>query len=283
MLKAYNRQTKSMSSLDFDYLRQLVRSSAAVALDADKEYLAELYLTNVAEQAGFDSIIKLVEHLKRQPFSSLHVEVIESLLNYETSFFRDIYPFEVLKNFVLPEIIKRESSGINIWCAASSSGQEPYSIAMLLHEHFPTIFNKSKLQLIASDVSSKVLARAREGIYNQIEIRRGLPATLQKEYFHPLDNQWQIDQEIRKAIDFRSFNLLDSWSELPQMDIIFLRNVLIYFDTPTKKIMLFKVRQLLKPNGYLFLGGGETTLNLDDEFERIQFGKGSCYQVGSRE
>jgi chemotaxis protein methyltransferase CheR len=284
MFKACNQQAKSMNSLDFDYLRQLVRFNSAVSLDADKEYLAELHLANLAEQSGFDSILEFVEHLKTLPFSSLHVQAIESLLNYETTFFRDIYPFEILNKFVLPEIIKRQSQEtINIWCAASSSGQEPYSIAMLLKEEW-TMLETNSLQLIASDISSKALARARKGIYNQIEIRRGLPATLQQKYFYPIANtlEWQIDQEIRNMVDFRQINLLDSWLELPKMDIIFLRNVLIYFETPTKKKILSKIRQLLKPDGYLFLGGGETTLNLNDEFQRIQFGKGSCYKLGSR-
>lgn len=281
MLKC-NQQLKSMNSLDFDYLRELVRSNSAVTLDADKEYLAELHLTWIAERTGFDSIVKFVEHLKTLPFGSLHVDAIESLLNYETTFFRDIYPFEILKNFVLPEIIKRQSpETINIWCAASSNGQEPYSIAMLLKES--TMLDTASLQLIASDISTKVLTRARKGIYNQIEIRRGLPATLQQKYFHPVANasEWQINQEIRNMVDFRQINLLDCWS-LPKMDIIFLRNVLIYFEIPTKKKILAKIRDLLKPDGYLFLGGGETTLNLDDEFERIQFSKGSCYRLGGR-
>lgn len=271
-----------MNSLDFDYLRELVRSNSAVTLDADKEYLAELHLINLAREAGFDSIVKFVEHLKTLPFGSLHVDAIESLLNYETTFFRDIYPFEILKNFVFPEIIKRESQEtVNIWCAASSNGQEPYSIAMLLKEEGR--IDTASLQLIASDISTKVLARARKGIYNQIEIRRGLPARLQQKYFHPVANasEWQIDQEIRNMVDFRQINLLDCWS-LPKMDIIFLRNVLIYFEISTKKKILAKIRDLLKPDGYLFLGGGETTLNLDDEFERIQFSQGSCYRLGNR-
>jgi chemotaxis protein methyltransferase CheR len=283
MLLICNQQAQSMDSLDFDYLRQLVYLNSAVFIDADKEYLAELHLTNLAEETGFDSIIQFVKHLKTLPFGNLHVQAIESLLNYETTFFRDTYPFEILKELILPKIIKRHQEIINIWCAASSSGQEPYSIAMLLKEE--KMLDTVSLQLIASDISDKILARARQGIYNQVEIRRGLPTTLQKKYFHPIINgsEWQINEDIRNMVDFRKINLLDSWCELPKMDIIFLRNVLIYFETPTKKKILSKIKDLLKPDGYLFLGGGETTINLNDEFERIQFAKGSCYRVGNGE
>jgi chemotaxis protein methyltransferase CheR len=269
-----------ISSIDFDYLRKLVYNHSAVALEAGKEYLAELHLATLAQQIGFDSISELVEHLKNLPFGSLHVQVIELLLNYETSFFRDTYPFEILKNFVLPEIIKEQKSDkiINIWSAACSTGQEPYSIAMLIKENF-SMLDDYKLNIIASDLSSQVLARASEGTYNQFEISRGLPKRLQKKYFYSDGNQWRIKQKIREMIDFRQLNLTECYSNLPKMDIILLRNVLIYFDIPTKKKILSKVKNILKNNGYLFLGSGETTLNLDHAFKRVQFDKGICYRL----
>lgn len=281
MLKVCDDQIMSIDSLDFDYVRQLVKKHCAVALDAGKQYLADLHLGTVAEQAGFDNIAQLIEHLKCTPFGSQHLQVIESLLNYETTFFRDNYPFETLKNIILPELIQRKpASSLNIWSAACSSGQEPYTIAMLIKEYFPTL-DKTYLQIIASDFSSKALARAKKGVYSQLEIRRGLPATLQKKYFRPNGNQWHISSDIQDMIDFRQVNLIESWQTLPKMDVIFLRNVLIYFNTDTKKQLLNKVKQQLSPYGYLFLGGGETTINLDEDFERLQLGKAICYRLHS--
>lgn len=280
MLIVCNNQTMGINSIDFNYLRQLVYQHSGVALADDKKYLAELHLGGLAESAGFDSIASFVKHLRTQQFNSWHEQAIEALVTNETSFFRDRYPFEALKNFVLPELIERRKTEncLNIWSAACSSGQEPYSIAILIREHFP-ILADWKLQLIASDFSSKVLARARNGRYNQLEVKRGLPETLQRKYFQQHNNEWQIAEDIRSLVEFRSFNLLQSWASLPTMDIIFMRNVLIYFDTKTKKTILAKVRQLLSPDGYLFLGGGETTINLDDSFKRVQFNKSVCYKL----
>jgi chemotaxis protein methyltransferase CheR len=274
------KQTMVVSTNDFDYLRRLVYHHSAVVLYADKTYLAELHLQPIAESAGFASIADLVTYLRNQPFSSLHVQTIEALVTNETSFFRDFYPFEALKQFVLPELIKKRAieRSLNIWCAACSNGQEPYSIAMLIREHFPMLANWS-IRLIASDFSSKVLARARKGRYNQLEIKRGLPPTLRDQYFQKLDNEWQIQKQIHQMVEFRQMNIVQSWSSLPQIDVIFLRNVLIYFDIATKKALLKKVRQQLRLDGYLFLGSGETTINLDESFERVQFDKAICYRL----
>lgn len=270
------------TSNDFDYIRKLIREYSAITLDADKKYLAEIHLPPLFQLAGVDSISDLVAQLRSQPFNELHVQAIEALVTNETFFFRDFYPFEVLKNVLLPEFLKVRSleQTLNIWCAACSTGQEPYSIAMLIKEHFPLLAN-STWRLIASDFSAKVLARAREGRYNQHEVNRGLPETLRQKYFHNQGNEWFLKEDIRQMVEFRHLNLIESWSSLPAMDIIFMRNVLIYFDVETKKAILGKVRKLLKPDGYLFLGGGETTFNLDDSFEKVQFNQAVCYRVGN--
>ncbi len=280
MFKNCNKPTMGISSIDFAYLRHLVREHSAVVLDADKEYLAKLHLGMLAQSAGFDSIASLVRRLRSVPFGELHVQVIEALATYETTFFRDVYPFEALIDFILPLLIERRKGdqSLNIWSAACSSGQEPYSIAMLIREHFPMLTSWN-LRLIGSDFSSKILARARNGRYNQLEVNRGLPETLRNKYFEPQNNDWLLKEDIRQMVEFHQLNLIQSWSSLPPMDIIFMRNVLIYFDTQTKKAILGKVRQVLKPDGYLFLGGGETTINLDDSFERVQFNKSVCYKL----
>lgn len=270
----------AVSTAEFDYLRQLVYNHSAVVLYPDKSYLAELYLQPIAEAAGFASITNLVTYLQAQPFSSLHIQAVEALVTNETSFFRDVYPFEALNHFVLPELIENRAieRSRNIWCAACSNGQEPYSIAMLIREHFPMLSNWS-VRLIASDFSTKVLARARQGCYNQLEIKRGLPQLLREKYFYKLNSHWQIKEEISEMVEFRQINLLQSWSSLPELDIIFLRNVLIYFDIATKKALLKKIKQQLKPDGFLFLGSGETIINLDKSFNRVQFDKSICYRL----
>ncbi|MBD2297871.1 protein-glutamate O-methyltransferase CheR [Nostoc sp. FACHB-190] len=274
------KQTMRITTGDFDYLRQLVHQHSAVVLDGDKTYLAELHLQPIAEAAGFETITELIAHLRHQPVSDLHIQAIEALVTNETSFFRDTYPFEALKQLVLPELIKKRriERSLNIWCAACSHGQEPYSIAILLREYFPLLANWS-VKIIASDFSGKVLERAKAGRYNQLEIKRGLPKNLRDRYFKLLDNEWQIQDEIRQKIEFRQMNLVHPWAVLPQIDIIMLRNVLIYFDINTKKNLLTKVRQQLNPDGYLFLGSGETTINLHQSFERVQFDKSIFYRL----
>jgi chemotaxis protein methyltransferase CheR len=277
------KQTTYISSIDFDYLRALVQQHSAVVLDGHKTYLAELYLQPIAEAAGFNSITELIAYLRHQPLSELHIQAIEAMVTNETSFFRDTYPFETLRQFVLPELIKKRriERSLNIWCAACSHGQEPYSIAMLIREYYP-ILNNWSIQIIASDFSSKVLARAKKGHYNQLEIKRGLPKNFREKYFQQQESEWQIKNEIRQMVDFHQINLVHSWSSLPDLDIIFLRNVLIYFDIPTKKVLLKKAQQQLRPDGYLFLGSGETTLNLNQSFERVQFSKSICYRLQHR-
>ncbi|MHC5860744.1 CheR family methyltransferase [Nostoc sp.] len=274
------QQTKSVSTDDFEYLRQLVRDHSAVVLSANKSYLAELHLQPIAESAGFIFISELVAYLKTQPFSNLHVQTIEALVTNETSFFRDHHPFEALREYILPELIKKRAieRSLNIWCAACSNGQEPYSIAMLIREHFPLLTNWS-IRLIASDFSTKVLARAEKGHYNQLEISRGLSENLRDKYFQRLDSDWQIKSEIRQMTEFRQINLMESWSSLPEIDVIFLRNVLIYYDIATKKALLRKVKQQLRTDGYMFLGTAETTINLDSSFKQVSFNKGICYQL----
>ena len=202
------------------------------------------------------------------------------MLTTETSFFRDIPFFEALRKSVLPNLLEKRSTEkkLNLWCAACSSGQEPYSIAILLREHFPTLASWT-LTFIASDLSTEMLARAQEGRYSQFEVSRGLPTALLIKYYQQQGPTWQIKEEIRRMVEFRQINLIAAWSSLPDMDIIFMRNVLIYFDTKTRKAILGKVRRSLKPDGYLFLGSAETTTNLDDTFENIQIDKTMVYRL----
>ena len=276
---------------DFDYIRKLVYDRTGVFLSSEKMYLVESRLGIVAKEAGTNSVSGLVAELKQikqQRFNPLYESTVEAMMTNETFFFRDVNPFEMLKISVVPELLKQRQGDslrdgyaaptLNIWCAACSSGQEPYSIAILLREYFPQL-TTNQVQIIGSDISTAMLKRANSGCYAQHEVVRGLPPALLQKYFHHCGKEWQIKEELRKAIDFRQINLTEPFPSMPKMDIIFLRNVLIYFDLQTKKSILARVRQVLRPDGYLFLGGGETTVNLDSAFEPIQFEKGICYRL----
>jgi chemotaxis protein methyltransferase CheR len=270
----------SLTAAEFDYIQRLVLEQSAIVLDDDKQYLAESRLLPVARREGFASLSSLIASLLTRKFDGLHRLVVEAMTTNETSFFRDFHPFEALRKSVLPQLLLKRASSkeLNIWCAACSSGQEPYSIAMLLREDFPGMVGWN-VRLIASEFSAEMLARAQEGRYSQLEVNRGLPAKLLVKYFRQHGADWQIAEEVRKRVEFLSINLAGFWPPLPRMDIIFLRNVLIYFGLETKKTILRKARHLLKQDGLLFLGGAETTFNLDDSFERVQFERTICYQV----
>ncbi len=273
----------SLNSADFDYVCKLVRTRSAIVLEAGKEYLVESRLLPVARGEGCASLQDLVARLRTQPSNGLHQKVIEAMTTNETSFFRDLHPFEALRKILVPELMaKREKERtLNLWCAASSSGQEPYTVAMMLREHFPSLINWT-VRFLATDLSMEMVERARAGRFSQLEVNRGVPAPLLVKYFQRHGVEWQVKDELRKMIEVRQLNLVDSWPSLPEFDIIFIRNVLIYFDVPTKKTILAKVRRLLRPDGYLFLGAAETTLNIDEGFERMQFEKASCYRLRAR-
>jgi chemotaxis protein methyltransferase CheR len=268
-------------SPNFEYIRELICNRSGNAFNMDKEYLIESRLDSIARQEGFASVHEMITKLRTQPWNNqLHPKVVEAMLTTETSFFRDIPFFEALRKSVLPNLLEKRSTEkkLNLWCAACSSGQEPYSIAILLREHFPALASWT-LTLIASDLSTEMLARAQEGRYSQFEVSRGLPTALLIKYYHQQGATWQIKEEIRRMVEFRQINLIAAWSSLPNMDIIFMRNVLIYFDTKTRKAILGKVRRSLKLDGYLFLGSAETTTNLDDIFENIQIDKTMVYRL----
>jgi len=270
----------SLTTAEFGYIQRLVLEQSGIVLDDDKQYLAESRLQPLARRAGFNSLSSLVASLLARKFDGIHRQVVEAMTTNETSFFRDFHPYEALRKSVLPQFMHKRASSkeLNIWSAACSSGQEPYSIAMLLQEDFRGMAGWN-VRLIASELSAEMLTRAREGRYSQLEVNRGLPAKLLVKYFRQQGADWQIAEDLRKCVEFVAINLAGFWPALPPMDIILMRNVLIYFGVETKKAILRKARQVLKQDGLLFLGGAETTFNLDDSFERVQFERTICYQV----
>jgi chemotaxis protein methyltransferase CheR len=270
----------TISNTDFTYIRDLIRQRAAIILEPGKEYLVESRLLPVARQEGLTSLAELIARLRTQPYNGLHHKVVEAMTTNETSFFRDVHPFEALKKVIVPELITKRATGrtLNLWCGAASSGQEPYTVALVLREHFPALAQWN-VRFMATDLSHKMLVRAQAGKYSQLEVNRGLPAPLLVKHFTKHGLEWHVKDDLRKMIEFRQLNLIDAWPVMPAMDIVFLRNVLIYFNVDTKKMILGKIRQLLQPDGYLFLGGAETTMGLDDAFERVQIEKASCYRL----
>ncbi len=270
----------SLDRTDFDYIRQLVRDRTALVLSDDKSYLVESRLTPLIQRVGLDSIQQLIRQLRHQSFGTLHQQVLEAMVTTETLFFRDYHPFETLRLHILPELIqnRQQKRCLTLWCAACSSGQEPYSLAILLREHFPQLAGWT-VTLIASDLSGEMLARAQAGCYSQHEVERGVPKTLLQKYFQPQGKQWLIGDQIRQMVDFQQLNLATTWPWLPNMDIILMRNVLIYFEVATKQAILARTQRTLQPDGYLLLGGGETTLNLDNTFAPIQWDKTVYYQL----
>ncbi len=272
--------TATLNTNAFEYICTLVRDKSAIVLEPSKTYLVESRLNPVARANGLASIDDLVEALRKPNSTKLTQAVIEAMTTNETSFFRDLHPFDALKSTIVPGLMEARSRErvLNIWSNACSSGQEVYTIAMLLKENFPDL-GGWKVRLVASDLSTQILDKAREGIFNQTEVNRGLPLPMLLKYFQKNGLTWQIKEEIRKMVEFRQVNLVETFPQLPPMDIVFLRNVLIYFAPETKRDILQKVRKVMRPDGVLFLGGAETTMNLDVPFVREQVGKATVYKA----
>jgi chemotaxis protein methyltransferase CheR len=275
--------TMPISSEDFDYIRSLVEDHSAISLDSSKEYLVESRLYPLARQEGLASLGDLVSQLKSNSSADLHRKVVEAMTTNETSFFRDMRVFEMLRRTILPELLtaRAQDRALRIWCAACSTGQEPYSLAMLIREYFPHLKDWN-VQLIASDFSRDALERARSGRYNQLEVNRGLPASLLVKYFQKREQLWEIDPEIRRMVDLCEINLSRDWPFLPRMDLIFMRNVLIYMRLDAKRTILSRVRSVLSPDGYVVLGGAEMTSNIDDGFEPLPVGGPTCFRLRPR-
>jgi len=267
---------------DLIYLRELILTRSAIVLEPEKDYLIHSRLEPVAKEAGLKSVEELAQALRTTPSGPLHEKVVEAMTTNETSFFRDVHPFEAFRDSVMPDILNKraDTRTLSIWCGASSSGQEPYTVAMILREHFPQLATWD-VKFVATDISTQMLGKCREGKYSQLEVNRGMPAQLLMKYFEKKGMSWRANEELRNMVEFRQLNLAGAWPAMPKVDIVWLRNVLIYFDVEMKKEILQKIRHLMQPDGYLFLGGAETTMNLDDQFKRLNFNATSCYSLGN--
>jgi chemotaxis protein methyltransferase CheR len=272
--------TATLPAEAISFVCTLVRQHSAIELDAAKAYLIESRLGPVAKKHGFATTSDLVRGLQVSPKPDLRASVVEAMTTNETSFYRDIHPFEALRQTVLPELLNVQAAkrSLNIWSAACSTGQEAYSIAMLIRDHSPEM-NTWKLSILGTDLSDDVLAKARSARFSQIEMNRGLPAALLSKHFVREGLNWQLSPQIRGMVSFSKLNLIERWPPMPVMDIVFLRNVLIYFSPATKKAILEKIRANMAPHSVLFLGAAETTMTLDTEFARIQTGNYVYYRL----
>ena len=271
----------SASPDSMSFLRELVYRRSAIVLHPEKAYLFDSRLAPLAREVGLGSVDELVGKIRREHTGTPLVRrVIEAMTTNETLFFRDLHPFEALKTRILPEIIRARSArcSLRIWCAAASTGQEPYSIAMTVREHFPQLATWD-VKVIASDINATVLGRAREGVFSQSEVNRGLPTPMLVKYFERQGADWGVKPEIKQMVRFIELNLLEAWTAIGPQDVVFMRNVLLYFDLETKRRLLARVHRLLPHDGFLVLGGAETASNVDDNYVPVKIGGGVYYQI----
>ena len=256
-----------MTPLDYDFLRKLLKERSGLDLSADKQYLVESRLIPLARKAGMPGLPELVQKLKGGT-EPLTADVVEAMTTNETFFFRDKVPFDHLKATIMPELLQARASrhSLRIWCAASSTGQEPYSVAMCLKE-FGAALTGWRVEIIATDLSQGVLEKSRAGLFSQFEVQRGLPIQLLVKNFVQTGELWQLNADIRAMVQFRQLNLLQDFSHLGVFDVIFCRNVLIYFDQDTKTNVFGRLAKVIEPDGFLMLGAAETVVGLTEAFK----------------
>ena len=267
---------------DFDFLRRLVFDDSGIVLEPGKEYLIETRLAPILRSEEMGSFSDLVRALRPPSDVRLRDLVIDAMTTNETSFFRDSHPWEALRTGILPELIEARKGvrSLAIWCAASSSGQEPYSLAMLLHEHFPEVAKSWSVRIIGTDLSPSMVEKSSSGRFSQLEVNRGLPARMLMTYFTREGTEWQISDDVRKMVDFRLGNLVEpsSVAQIPLVDGVFVRNVLIYFNTETRAGILSRVHGRLRTDGFLMLGSSETAVGTDSSYERVRYDKTAVFR-----
>ena len=269
----------TIAAADFAYVRDLVQRRSAVFLDDGKEYLVESRLLPIAQASGEGTLDRLVARLRGSPDGPLHTQVVEAMMTNETSWFRDHHPYHALESVILPDLLARRATQrrLTAWSAAAASGQEAYSIAMVLHERL--VGDPSwHLCVLATDLSEEMVRRTRAGRYSQLEVNRGLPAARLVRHFTRAGTEWQVNEPLRRLVDARQLNLAAPFPPLPPVDVLFLRNVLIYFQEETRRQIFDRVRKVLRPDGYLVLGSAETALTVD-AFERVPLDKATVYRL----
>ena len=269
--------TTSSRDADLEYVRRLVYTHSGIVLPRRRNYLIETRLASIAAHERLKTIHALVGRLRAPSGTRLRARVVDSLTTNETSFFRDKHPFDTLASTLLPAYARTVGHhGLTIWSCACSSGQEPFSVAMILLDRFPALAKRTKL--IASDLSDSCLSRARAGRYSDLEVAQGLPTSMRERFFCRRGDKWQLGEAVRNLVQFRRVNIANDNAYFPSADIVLLRNVLIYFDYATKLRILNKVAMRIRPGGVLFLGAQETNIGITTEFVPVNIGKTTYYQ-----
>ena len=271
-----------MASITFTYIRDMLKERSGLVVTPDKTYLIDTRLMPVARRHGYKTIDEMVQALDVRHDEDLVVELCEAMNTHESLFFRDQTPFDLFQNTILPQLLNRRAAKrrIRVWCAACSTGQEPYSLAMVLCAEAAKL-KGWQVEIVATDISHSVLERAREGVFSQFEIQRGLPVQLLVKHFSQEGEYWRLNQDIRDMVTFKPFNLLQDPSRLGSFDMVFCRNVLIYFDVATKSQVLHSISTVLAEDGVLFLGSAESTMGLTEDFWPVEAGRGVYKHTGS--
>ncbi len=274
---------RQISANEYKDFRTFLEKASGIVLGENKQYLITSRLNRLMDAEGVDRFATLTQKITTN--KALRDKVLDAMTTNETSWFRDRYPFEMLKKDVFPEIAAQRASQLKIWSAASSTGQEAYSISMTIQEYMMSRPGSlpSRIEIVGTDISTSVVADARKGCYDGLSMARGLSPERKKQFFkqRPGEDVWELREDIRKRVVFRELNLMSSYALLGKFDIIFCRNVLIYFSSELKREILEKIAGVLKPNGYLFLGGSESTANYTDRFEMIKLPAGMLYKLRS--
>lgn len=267
---------------DFEFIRGLVKRESGIALNDDKRYLVKSRLTPLMEKNNFSNFRALVQHLKVKPADRINREIVDLMTTNESWFFRDHWPYECLKQIVFPDLAKRKSNekAFHIWSAACSSGQEPYSLAMTVREAGDSIGGWN-VRVHATDISPTMLEEAKAGKFTKTEVSRGLSPAQLSRFFTPVGIELQASDHLRSIIDFQVLNLIKAWPRLPQFDVVFLRNVLIYFDVATKEEIINRVVRVMNPGGYLFLGAGETMVSIKSKLEPVGNRSNTFYRLAA--
>lgn len=271
-----------MNTGDVEFVGELVRRRSGLVLSSDKAYLLESRLGPVARREGFQSIDAMIAALRTRKDERLATLITEAMTTNETFFFRDKTPFDNFKDYMLPQLLKARQSGatIRIWCAACSSGQEPYSLAMLIDELAPMLAGR-RVEIVATDISSQVIEKAKAGVYSQFEVQRGLPVKMLVKHFEQQGEIWRVRPELKRCVSFQQMNLLEDFRRLGQFDVVYCRNVLIYFDQQTKKDVLARLASQMSKDAFLVLGAAETVMNLSTEFVSVKERRGLYERPGA--
>ncbi len=274
----------SISSRDYDSFRTFLEEACGIVLGDNKHYLVASRLNRLLKELELVSVGELIEAMQKQPRSGIRERIIDAMTTNETFWFRDNHPYALLKELVIPEIAKKRQNQLRIWSAACSSGQEPYSISMIIQEYMQSRPGSlvNNVDIVGTDISPTMLAQCRSAKYDALALSRGLSPERKQRFFNKIDDLWEVKEEVRKRVRFTEINLMNNYTSMGKFDVIFCRNVLIYFAADLKKDILRRISQALVPGGYLFLGSTETLASYSDDFETVRHEGGIVYQLKAR-